>query len=246
MESIMISPPEPRKMQALEQLAGGIAHDLNNLLTAMGGNLEFVLEQIPMDDPLLEPLSDMKMAVARTRALTHDLLAFSGTQRLVPVALDLNAAVASLEGALRLLLGDSIGLELRLADSVPPILADPAALEQVVVRLAENARDAMSHGGTLWIETARVDLGAGASGDDGAGPGDEHVRLTLRDTGSGIPPEIHHRLFEPFFTTKPRGHGKGLGLACVHGAVRQSAGQVEVDSEAGRGTTVRLTFPAAR
>jgi PAS domain S-box-containing protein len=219
---------QAQKMEAVGQLAGGIAHDFNNLLTVITGYGQLARTLIGSGTGASE-LEAIERAAERATELTRQLLAFSRRQRLDPVVLDLSAVARGLAPMLRRLIGDDIEVELRLADDLPEVLADAGQLEQVVINLAVNARDAMPEGGTLRVET-------GARDDD--------VWLAVTDTGVGIAPEALPHVFEPFYTTKPVGAGTGLGLASVHGAITQSGGRVELESEPGRGTTFTVLLPA--
>jgi signal transduction histidine kinase/CheY-like chemotaxis protein len=241
---------QAQKMEAVGRLAGGVAHDFNNLLMVIGSHARFALDALPPASPVREEIEAIDEASRRAATLTRQLLAFSRKQILKPEVLELNAVVRGLEPMLRRLIGEDITVHSQLAPRLDMVLADPAQLEQVLVNLALNARDAMSAGGRLTIETANVDVcptGAVA----GPQPGDEplpagpYVRLTVRDTGAGMSAETQARAFEPFFTTKETGKGTGLGLATVYGIVRQSGGAVRVASAPGEGTTFEIDLPRA-
>ena len=219
---------QAQKMEAVGQLAGGIAHDFNNLLTVIAGYGEIARRRIGAG-PGVNELGEIQRAAERAGELTRQLLAFARRQVLEPVPLDVNEVATGLAPMLSRLLGETIEIAMLAGDELPPVLADRVQLEQVVINLAINARDAMPGGGTLAIET---------SFSDG------HVRLTVSDTGSGIEPELLERIFEPFYTTKEVGLGTGLGLATVHGIVTQSGGRVDVGSEPRDG--LHLHRPAAR
>ena len=219
---------QSQKLEAIGQLAGGIAHDFNNLMTVITGYGQLARARIAGGEGAPE-MEQIERAAERTTELTRQLLAFSRRQRLDPVVLDLSEVARRLEPLLRRLIGEDIAIELRLAGGLPRVRADAGQLEQVVMNLAVNARDAMPGGGTLTIETR-------AEGD--------HVCLAVTDTGVGIEPDALPHVFEPFYTTKPVGEGTGLGLASVHGAVTQSGGHVRVHSEPGRGTTFEVLLPA--
>ncbi|MBI5067830.1 MAG: PAS domain S-box protein [Deltaproteobacteria bacterium] len=233
---------EAQKLESVGQLAGGVAHDFNNLLTAILGGGEGLKESMERGAP---PLADDVQAVldagARASELTRQLLAFARRQPIAPTRLDLGQVVQELERLVRRLLPESIALRVEVGDAPAPVLADAGQLRQVVLNLAVNARDAMPSGGRLVIETAceRLD---GAAAAAGVAPG-EWVRLTVRDSGGGMSAEARAHLFEPFFTTKGRGRGTGLGLAAVHGIVKQSQGAITVESEPGRGTAIHVRLP---
>ncbi len=236
---------QSQKMEALGRLAGGIAHDFNNLLTVILGEADMLLDDLQHDDPLRASVAQIRQSGSRAATLTRQLLAFSRRQVLQPELIDLNAVIKGMEQLLRRLIGEDIVLTIVLASDLPAIRADPGQIEQVVLNLALNARDAMPEGGQLLIATS-VGL---LDPDDarlpaGGQPGPCAV-LTVRDTGVGIAPETQVHIFEPFFTTKPRGRGTGLGLATVHGIVRQSGGHVWFASEPGHGTTFTVYLPAA-
>ncbi len=234
-----------QKMEAIGRLAGGIAHDFNNLVQAIGGYTEILLRQLREDDPLRRNAVEIKKAGDRAAALTRQLLAFSRQQVLQPSLVDVNKVVLHVEQLLTRLIGEDIELRTYLSEGLWPIKADAAQLEQVLMNLAVNARDAMRDGGLLTIETANVEL---TRSDDGepfvvvAGP---YVLLAVTDTGTGMNAETKARAFEPFFTTKAPGQGTGLGLSMVYGIVKQSGGYIWVDSELGAGTRVRIYLPRA-
>ncbi|MBI4504778.1 MAG: PAS domain-containing protein [Chloroflexi bacterium] len=234
---------QAQKMEALGRLAGGIAHDFNNLLTVVNGFGELALQRLDAADPVREYVAVMKKAGESGASLTKQLLAFSRQDVVAPQALDLNAVVAGVENLLRRTIGEDIALVMHLAPDLGPVRADPGQMQQVIMNLAVNARDAMPHGGTLTIETANVDLDESfASRHPGAQPG-PHVLLVVSDTGTGMTPEIQAHVFEPFFTTKERGRGTGLGLATVYGVVDRSGGTIGVYSEPGLGTTFKICLP---
>jgi PAS domain S-box-containing protein len=231
------------KTEAIGRLAGGIAHDFNNRLAVILGYAEAMTKVLPEDDPLRHDAEEIRTAAERAAQLTRQLLAFSRRQAFEPVRLDLNALVHELEPTLQRLAGDRIELNLDLAEGLGPVRGDPAPLRQAVLNLALNARAAMPAGGRLTVETADAELGeAFARQYADAVPG-AYVRLAVRDTGAGMSPEVRAHLFEPFFTTHEVGQGTGLGLATVHGIVRQHLGLVMVESEVGRGSTFALYLP---
>jgi PAS domain S-box-containing protein len=236
---------QSQKLEAVGRLAGGIAHDFNNLLTAIQGNAEMLLMEAPDTGPLREDLMEIKRASIRAAGLTRQLLAFSRKQMLAPKVLDLNASVREMERMLARLLGEDVTLVTRLDAHASRVRADPGQLEQVIMNLAVNGRDALPRGGTLVIETADTRLTEEDSRryPYSVVPG-PYVQLTVSDQGVGMPPEVLARVFEPFFTTKEPGHGTGLGLSTVYGIVKQSGGYVWVESEPGRGTTFRVCLPA--
>jgi signal transduction histidine kinase/ActR/RegA family two-component response regulator len=235
-----------QKMEAIGRLAGGIAHDFNNLVQAIGGYTEILLRQIAEGDPLRRNAEEIKKAGDRAAALTRQLLAFSRQQVLQPSLLDVNHIVKHVEQLLTRLIGEDIELRTYLADDLWPVKADAAQLEQVLMNLAVNARDAMRDGGLLTIETANVDLTRSGDGEPFSVVAGPYVLLAVTDTGTGMNAETKARAFEPFFTTKPPGEGTGLGLSTVYGTVKQNGGAVEVESEPGIGTTFRIYLPRAQ
>jgi CheY-like chemotaxis protein len=231
-------------MEAIGQLAGGVAHDFNNLLTVINGYADLVLGMLPAGEAR-DMVSEMARAGGRAATLTRQLLAFSRKTVLAPRVMDLNETVRDMGAMLRRLLGADIDLSVRPGQGVGPVHADPAHLEQVILNLAVNARDAMPRGGKLTIEMREVELDrAYASSRAGVRPGG-YVLLAVSDTGCGMTEEVRRHAFEPFFTTKPVGQGTGLGLATVYGIVKQGGGHVEVESEPGTGTTFKVYLPRA-
>jgi PAS domain S-box-containing protein len=230
---------QAQKMEAIGRLAGGLAHDFNNLLTAVTGFAEFVLGSLPRDAPQRGPVQEIIQASARGAALTRQLLTFSRQQRPNARVLDVNAVIRGAEPLLRRLLREDIGLATRLQPGLGRVAADPGQLEQVLLNLAVNARDAMPRGGELTIATSDVLLGPEFPR---ARPG-RYVLLAVRDTGVGMDAATQARAFEPFFTTKAVGQGTGLGLATVYGIVQQAGGHVEVASAVGHGTTFKVYLP---
>ena len=232
-----------QRMEAVGRLAGGIAHDFNNLLTVIINYAGFALDDVEGNAPLRAHLSEVCKAAERAATLTRQLLAFSRKQVMQPRVLDLNAIIGGMAGMLRSLLGEDISISVVRAMGLGKVMADPGQVEQVVMNLAVNARDAMPNGGTLTIETDNTEIDeAGVSRLPGIRPG-PHVRLTVTDTGCGMDERTRVQLFEPFFTTKRTGKGTGLGLATVYGIVRQSGGAIWVRSEPGKGTTFTVLLP---
>jgi signal transduction histidine kinase len=225
---------QAQKMESVGQLAGGVAHDFNNLLTVISGHAAMLLEVLPLHDESRESVEEIAQAADRAAALTRQLVTFSRRQIIQPRIISLNELLRNLEKMLRRLIGEDIELVLSLDPEGASICADTGQIEQVVVNLVVNARDAMPKGGKLVIRTAKCRRIEG-----------ESVQLTVADTGTGIPSEALPRIFEPFFTTKERGKGTGLGLSMVYGFVNQSGGSINVHSQAGSGTTFEVLLPAA-
>ena len=234
---------QAEKMEAIGRLAGGVAHDFNNLLTVISGYAEILLAR--PETAGTEQLREIAHAAEQAAALTRQLLAFSRRQVLHPVTLELNEIVAGMEPMVRRIIGDDVNVGVRLAPNLPPVEADRAQIERVVLNLAANARDAMPHGGRLTIETAAVELDEDYVSSRGEGTPGANVLLAVSDTGVGMSEEVQRHLFEPFYTTKAAGAGTGLGLATVFGVVKQSGGSIYVYSEEGRGTTFKIYLPAA-
>ena len=229
---------QSQKMEAVGRLAGGVAHDFNNLLSVILGFAHILERRLPDDDRLRRPTDEIVRAAERAAGLTRQLLRFSRKEVPAPRVLDLNSVVRGTLAMLERVIGEGIELETRLHDDLSPVRVDAGQLEQVILNLALNARDAMPEGGRLSIETAP----ASPSPPSGARAG---IRLTVVDTGCGIVPEVRARLFEPFFTTKEVGKGTGLGLATVLGIVTDAGGRVEVESEPLRGSSFHVFLPGA-
>jgi signal transduction histidine kinase/CheY-like chemotaxis protein len=233
---------QAQKMDAVGQLAGGIAHDFNNLLLAINGYSELALKRLDGDESRArEAIDEVREAGDRAASLTRQLLAFSRRQVLQPREVDLNEVIADMSRMLDRLLGEHLELELALDPRAGLVVADPSQVEQVLMNLTLNARDAMPEGGRLRIETGRVEN----ADVDGDLPPGAWATLAVADTGEGMDEETLRRVFEPFFTTKEPGKGTGLGLSTVYGIVEQSGGRIAVESAPGRGTTVRIALPAA-
>jgi signal transduction histidine kinase len=233
---------QAQKLEAVGRLAAGIAHDFNNILTIVQANADMLATADKLDD-VRASAKEIHEAAERASGLARQLLAFTRQQAMHVKPVDLNQVVGDFTRMLKRLLGTSVGLELQLSESLPPILADVGMLEQVLLNLAVNGRDAMPGGGKLRVETAVADIApAAASAHLEAYPG-RFSQLIVSDTGAGMPPEVLARLFEPFFTTKPQGQGTGLGLATVHGIIKQHRGWLNVTSRVGVGTRFDMFFP---
>ena len=240
---------QSQKMEAVGRLAGGVAHDFNNVLTVISGYSELALQRVgegstgSEHDEVREDLEGIKRAAARATSLTQQLLAFSRQQVLRPGIVDLNTIVAEIEKMLDRLIGEDIALVVTLDQTVGPVLADAGQLEQVILNLAVNARDAMPTGGTLTLETRAAALETALDGANGRIEPGRYVRLVVTDSGIGMDPATRDRIFEPFFTTKELGKGTGLGLSTVYGILEQSGGQIVVRTAPGEGTSFELYLP---
>ncbi len=236
---------QAQKMEAVGRLAGGVAHDFNNLLTAILGYCELLTADLGPDDAHLADITEIQKAGVSAAGLTRQLLAFSRKQIINPTLIDLNAVVNGMQSLLGRLIGEDIQIVRALQPALALVRADRGQVEQVIMNLAVNARDAMPGGGLLTLETANVDLDEHYVSRHFAVMPGTYVALTVTDTGAGITPQVQARLFEPFFTTKDVGKGTGLGLAMVHGVVTRAGGSVNVYSEVGQGTSFKVYFPAA-
>lgn len=232
-----------QKLESVGRLAGGIAHDFNNLLTVINGYSDLLLQSNTTDNASLPQIEEIKKAGERASVLTRQLLAFSRRQVLQPKVLDLNSSVNNMGKMLQRLIGENIELMLSLKPALGQVKADPGQIEQVLMNLVVNARDAMPHGGTLLIETANVELATGFAGEHGPMRPGPYVMLTVTDNGHGMDAETQKQVFEPFFTTKEIGKGTGLGLATAYGIVKQSGGYIWACSEVSKGSTFKIYLP---
>lgn len=234
---------QAERMEAIGRLAGGVAHDFNNMLMIIQGSTQLLLDCLGRHDPLRRNLEDILKAGERATSLTRQLLAFSRKQVLQPAVLDLNVLVAEAARMLTPLLGENIEMVLTLDPALGRVKADPGQVQQIIMNLAVNARDAMPEGGELVLATKNVALEAPIAGGHDSIPAGSYVMLAVSDTGHGIDAEIRSHIFEPFYSTKPREKGTGLGLATVYGIVDQSGGHIQVESEVARGTSFRIYLP---
>jgi signal transduction histidine kinase/ActR/RegA family two-component response regulator len=233
---------QAQKMDAIGSLAGGVAHDFNNLLAIIVAAAGFLRMELGEEHPLCRDVDDIESAAQRGAALTRQMLTFSRQQPVEPRVLSLNTHVSDLSKMLARILGEDVRIQTKLDPRLDSIEADPGQVDQVLLNLVVNARDAMPRGGRLVVETANVDVAQGEATALGL-PAGPYVRLTVQDTGVGMTPAVRERIFDPFFTTKEVGKGTGLGLATVFGIVARSGGAIAVDSEPDRGTTFRVHFP---
>jgi len=234
---------QARRMEAVGRLAGGIAHDFNNMMTVVTGYSEILLQRLSPEDPAYRSVREIKRAGDHAAQLTRQILAFSRRQMLQPRVMDLNRIVRGMDPMLRRVIGENLELHVALAPGLGCVKADPAQMEQVIVNLVINARDAMPQGGRLSIQTADVDLPGNTALAKGEVPGGTYVMLSVTDTGAGMDEETVNRAFEPFFTTKRMDQGTGLGLSTVYGIVKQSDGHVTVESAPGKGSVFRVYLP---
>ncbi|HUJ72387.1 MAG TPA: ATP-binding protein, partial [Verrucomicrobiae bacterium] len=234
---------QSQKVEAVGRLAGGVAHDFNNILTTMIGYCELLRDQLGTDSDARANVEEIAAAAERAASLTRQLLAFSRKQTLQPKVLDLNELVGNMDKMLRRLIGEDIEFITNLASDIGSVRADPGQIEQVLMNLAVNGRDAMPNGGKLIVETANIILSEEYTRlHEDVKPGD-YVMIAVTDTGGGMTDEVKARLFEPFFTTKPQGQGTGLGLATCYGVVKQSGGHITYYSEVDHGTTFKVYLP---
>jgi signal transduction histidine kinase len=234
---------QAQKLDCIGRLAGGVAHDFNNLISVIVGYAQIALDELPVKHPLREAMSEIMKAAMHGGSLTRQLLDFSRKQITQPQDVAMNDVVRDFEKMLKRLIGEDIEVVLSLQPDAGALLADPYQIEQVIMNLAVNARDAMPDGGKLFIETSRFEAPAEGSMRLGDLAG-TYVQLAVRDTGTGMLPEVKEHIFEPFFTTKEPGKGTGLGLSTVYRIVTQCGGSITVESEAGHGSTFKMLFPS--
>ncbi|RJO73007.1 MAG: PAS domain-containing sensor histidine kinase [Myxococcales bacterium] len=234
---------QAQKMESIGRLAGGVAHDFNNLLTSIAGNVELAMMDLDPNHPLFQNMIEVKKAAESAAHLTRQLLVFSRKQLVEPKVLNLNEVIEHIQKMLRRLIGEDVELKTILSDKLGAVKIDHGQVEQIIVNLAVNARDAMPNGGKLTLQTANAILGEEYHRQHPHAPPGAYVLLAISDNGSGMSPEVKAHLFEPFFTTKEQDKGTGLGLATVYGAVKQGGGHIEVYSETGLGTTFKIYLP---
>jgi two-component system cell cycle sensor histidine kinase/response regulator CckA len=233
---------QSQKMEAIGRLAGGVAHDFNNILTIIKGNSDLALRKMDEENPFHERIKEIQVASNRATALTRQLLAFSRKQVLKPQTIDMNEIIRNMKKMLQRLIGEDIELILHLDSETGYIKADPSQMEQVIMNLVVNASDAMPQGGRVNIMTSSMYLNSSKNGN-GSSPKRKYMALKISDTGTGMDKETQSHIFEPFFTTKAVGKGTGLGLATVYGIIKQSEGTITVNSQVGQGTTFNIYLP---
>src|SRR5581483_11579875 len=236
---------QAQKMETLGRLAGNVAHDFNNIITGIYGNCDVAMSHLELGHPVRENLLTIKDSGKRAQLLSKQLLGFSRKQILQPTTLDLNKVIESSLNFIGTLLGEDIKVDSYLASDLPPVFLDKHQIEQILMNLAVNSRDAMPRGGRITIET-RTSLSETNSENRRAKSRQETIVLTFTDTGSGMDPETQSQIFEPFFTTKPEGKGTGLGLSMVYGSIKQAGGNIAVKSQPGKGTTFTIKFPVSK
>src|SRR5690606_28904637 len=231
---------QAQKLEAIGRIAGGVSHDFNNLLTAIQGHAQFLLEDLPPTSSTYADAEEIKRAADRAAELTRQLLSFSRRQAIEPKRLDVNEVVRQMHRLLRRVIREDIAIDLDLAETLEPVFMDAGQLEQVVLNLAVNGRDAIPREGRIRIATRQIELRR-ATGPDGALG--HFIEIAVTDTGIGMDEQTRLKIFEPFFTTKPPGSGTGLGLATVHGITKAAGGHVVVESRPGHGSTFRVRLP---
>ncbi len=237
---------QAQKMDSIGRLAGGVAHDFNNIIMAIIGNAELALEALPSDNMTRTDIEEILRSSQRAAALTQQLLTFARRQQVHPRVVKLNELILNLNRMMQRLIGENISLKTEMAPDLWSVKADPSQIEQVIVNMVVNARDAMPRGGTLTIRTLNTTFDAPASTRYQEMPPGEYVKILIQDTGTGIPDDVKQHIFEPFFTTKARGKGTGIGLATCFGIIKQNGGYIRFESETGKGTTFRICFPRCR